>query len=282
MMSRLPLLFAAAMMIVALVVSGLLVSRALHLRGRLESRLSEPSQPPGTPTAHTYDGTPTVGAIFISGLKQNHTCTASVVNSPNGDVILTAAHCVAGVTSAIQFAPGYVDGSTPYGVWRVTAAFSAPGWGQDNADEQKFDYAFLRVADQEWNGHLRSLQAVVGGNQLQVNPPIRGEVTITGYPIGRRDRPITCTNSMYRFQGYPALNCYGYVPGVSGSPWLVGGRPGHASVIGALGGLHHGGCSDSPSFTSNFDQTTETTYRRAISGVAGAPVKPSGYGGCQI
>lgn len=279
--SRRSYLAAAAVVIVALVVAGVLVGRSLDLPSRLAARLStpapEPSQPPGTPTAHAYDGTPTVGAIFVSGLNQDHTCTASVIDSPNGDLILTAAHCVAGVTSQIQFAPGYVDGRTPYGVWRVVAKFTAPEWGESGPDEQHYDYAFLRVADERWNGLQRSLQSVVGANQLQVNPSIEGDVTITGYPQGQKSKPITCTHSLYLFHGFPAMNCYGYYPGVSGSPWLVGGPPGHATVIGALGGLQGGGCSDSPSFTSYFDQTTEATYQRATSDAAGGPVKPMGY-----
>lgn len=274
---------AAAVVIAALIAGGLLAGHALHLRGRLAARLStpvpEPRQPAGTPTAHTYAGTPTVGAIFVDGLRQGHTCTGSVVDSPGGDVILTAGHCVGGDTGEIQFAPGYVDGRTPYGVWRVVAEFSAPEWGEDSPDEQHYDYAFLRVADQEWDGARRSVQSVVGGNQLEVNPRISGPVTITGYP-NSRDRPITCTHSLYLSQGYPAMDCYGYWPGTSGSPWLVGGAPGHARVIGALGGLQAGGCSDSPSYTSSFDQTTEATYQRAISGAPGPPLKRIGFWPC--
>ncbi len=271
MRSRRLLLVATAVVIVVLAGAGVVVGRSL-----LSTPAPEPSQPPGTPTAHHYDGTPTVGAIFVNGLHQQHTCSGSVVDSPQGDVILTAAHCVAGITSEIQFAPGYVNGHTPYGVWRVVATFSAPEWGK-GPGEQRYDYAFLRVTDQEVEGVQRSLQSVVGANRLQVNPLIQGEVTITGYPQGRGGRPITCTHSLYLYRGFPAMNCYGYYPGVSGSPWLVGGPPGHATVIGALGGLQGGGCSDSPSFTSYFDQTTEATYQRASSGAAGAPVKPMGY-----
>ncbi len=270
----------AAVVIVVLVVAGALAGRSLDLGSRLAAVLTtpvpEPSQPANTPTAHTYDGTPTVGAIFVSGLHQNHTCTGSVVGSPQGDVILTAAHCVAGVTSEIQFAPGFVDGRTPYGVWRVVEEFTAPQWG-DGPNEQHYDYAFLRVADQNRDGVQRSLQSVVGANRLRVNPAITGDVTITGYPLGKGGKPITCTHALYLYQGFPAMNCYGYYPGVSGSPWLVGGPPGQASVIGALGGLQGGGCSDSPSFASYFNQTTEATYQRAISGAPGATVKPMGY-----
>src|SRR6516162_6297864 len=67
---------------------------------------------------HAFAGTPAVGALFTTsaGKLGRHFCTASVVNSPAGDLVITAAHCVSG-TSNVAFVPGYDRGATPYGVW---------------------------------------------------------------------------------------------------------------------------------------------------------------------
>src|ERR1700712_4975124 len=78
---------------------------------------ADPAAPPGTPTAVSFNGVPAVGVIFDDGLTNPHSCSASVVQSPGRNLVLTAAHCISGSGAGLQFAPGYVDGKTPYGVW---------------------------------------------------------------------------------------------------------------------------------------------------------------------
>ena len=82
---------------------------ALMLAGALLSASAgrAAAAPPGTPTATTFDGTPTVGPLFASAASPHHFCTASVVHSPRGDVLLTAAHCTAGTAAGDTFAPGF-------------------------------------------------------------------------------------------------------------------------------------------------------------------------------
>src|SRR5690242_13810475 len=58
---------------------------------------------------------PAVGALFLDGA---HYCTASVVHSDQGDVLLTAAHCIhdgegGDYLTGVTFAPGYHDGVAP-------------------------------------------------------------------------------------------------------------------------------------------------------------------------
>src|SRR5262245_1814190 len=52
-----------------------------------------------------------VGALFTltpSGRLGNHFCTGTVVDSPKGDVVLTAAHCLSGQNpGSFAFVPGY-------------------------------------------------------------------------------------------------------------------------------------------------------------------------------
>src|SRR5690242_14855292 len=71
--------------------------------------------PAGTPKAKTFPGTPTVGALFDGAGSKKHFCSASVVASPGGNVLLTAAHCIQGSAKGLSFAPGFHHGISPYG-----------------------------------------------------------------------------------------------------------------------------------------------------------------------
>jgi hypothetical protein len=66
-----------------------------------------------------FAGTPAVGALFTTsaGRLGQHFCTASVVDSPAGDLVITAAHCVAGTSGTIEFVPGTTAATSPTGVW---------------------------------------------------------------------------------------------------------------------------------------------------------------------
>src|SRR5579864_7122345 len=74
-------------------------------------------------------GRTAVGALFTTsgGKLGTHFCTASVVSSPAGDLLITAAHCLEGKSlspaGSVVFAPGYHDGKFPQGTWVVTTEF---------------------------------------------------------------------------------------------------------------------------------------------------------------
>jgi hypothetical protein len=60
-----------------------------------------------------------VGVLRLRG--QHPFCTASIVNSPRGNLIITAAHCLGRkLASTLMFAPYYYDESAPLGEWQVT------------------------------------------------------------------------------------------------------------------------------------------------------------------
>jgi hypothetical protein len=64
-----------------------------------------------SPDAASFDGLPQVGALFQGAWRSEpHFCTASVVDSPSGDVIVTAAHCLSGDASDLEFVPMCHDG----------------------------------------------------------------------------------------------------------------------------------------------------------------------------
>jgi hypothetical protein len=237
---------------------------------------------PAAVTAHHaarhFRGVASVGALFLPGLYPSlHTCSASVIRSSAGDVIMTAAHCVSGSGVGYRFAPGYHDGKTPYGVWNVTAAYGDPAWisGQD----PHRDWAFLTVADRRIHGRLRSLQSVTGGSRLGHTARRGRRVTVIGYGIGRNDRPIRCKATVYRHRGYPAFNCGGYVGGTSGSPWLRRTAAGRV-VVGDIGGLHQGGCTPSTSYSPPLGKPAHRALSRAGHGKHADVFPAAGSDGC--
>src|SRR6478735_1789434 len=85
-----------AMRASAVLVVGLLASAAAC--GRAAAPQATTSAVPPAPTtkmsASAVPPDARVGALFL-GAADLHTCTAAVLNSTAGDLILTAAHCVA-------------------------------------------------------------------------------------------------------------------------------------------------------------------------------------------
>ena len=202
-----------------------------------------------------------MGALFgtangsISG--QGHYCTGSVVNSPKGDIVVTAAHCVydsSGVYTDIAFVPGYHDGQDPYGVWIPSAVVVAPQWA--SSSDPDYDVAFLVVHEAGSSGRI---QDVVGGDQLAVNPSYSGLTQVVGYPEST-DKPITCTNDTAPFTD-PSLataqmqfTCANFPGGTSGGPFLQNVDPntGLGTIVGVVGGYEAGGDTPDQSYSSYF------------------------------
>ena len=224
------------------------MSLRVHRRARPRHGLSE--------------ATATVGPLFPPG-SSTHTCTASVVASPTGNLLITATHCIAGNAKGYTFAPGYHDGVEPFGLWTVTGAYGSPEWISRRSPE--LDFAFLAVAPRFQHGHLHQIQAVTGANRLGTAPPSGTTVTVPAYAIGTHDRPLTCTARVYYAGVYPAFNCNPYVDGTSGAPWLRRGPRGSV-VVGVIGGLHQGGCEPWTSYTAPFGSVTLRTYAAAARG----------------
>lgn len=217
------------------------------------------------PAAVATAGRATVGPLFPGGqLAGPHTCTASVIDASTGDLILTAAHCVHGSGTGTVFAPGYRDGGTPFGTWKVTAAYADPAWlkSQDPHD----DYAVLRVAALAGNRGTEALQRVTGGDVVAQPPPRDTRITIIGYNKGIGGSARRCRTTMYWSNGFPTFFCDGFVDGSSGSPWLSAGPSGRTAVIGVIGGPHHGGCLAFVSHSSDFRQDVMALVKRAVAG----------------
>ncbi|MEV0281771.1 hypothetical protein AB0I22_36030 [Streptomyces sp. NPDC050610] len=198
-----------------------------------------------TGSARHFDGIPTVGVLFYVGDDmRNHHCTASVVHSPKGNLLVTAGHCSLGDQAA--FVPDYQKGEDrqPYGVWAVDRTFTDPR-RDDYGDGSDLDFAFATVKS---NAEGKQIEAVTGANVLSRTPGYDNRVTVIGYPDSDddpADRAIRCTAMTSRLKDYRQLrmDCDGFYSGTSGSPWLAhfNEKTKTGELIGVLGGLNGGG-----------------------------------------
>ncbi len=254
----------AATMAVAL---PMLLSTAVGAKtGRLVAHLAKgrSAAPALTTVARASDGSPAVGALFTtsrSGAPTGHFCSASVVDSPAGDLVITAAHCMTG-RGQVVFVPGYADGRAPYGAWTVTRVIVAPQW-TSSADPDD-DVAFL-VVSQPQTGV--AIQWVTGGERLGIGQPPARPVLVTGYPTDR-DTPVSCRNYARLFSlTQLVFRCGGFTTGTSGAPWLADVDPGTGlgTLIGVIGGYQQGGLTDAVSYAAQLGATATALYQAAVS-----------------
>lgn len=207
--------------------------------------------------------TSTVGALFVrptSGPLMTHFCTGSVVDSPAGDLVITAAHCLIGRTaSQVVFVPDYAHGKHPYGVWVASKIIEDPEWM--SSSDPNDDFAFLVV---HRPGSSVPLQTLTGGEVLGVGASAWQTVEVSGYPDGL-DGPITCENpardySLTQF----VFDCGGFTDGTSGSPLLASAGPLGETVIGVIGGYEQGGDTASVSYAAKFSTSMATLYQTAL------------------
>jgi V8-like Glu-specific endopeptidase len=213
------------------------------------------------PTSRTFRGTPAIGTLVIGarGVIGAHFCTASVVNSRSGDVVLTAAHCVSSGADDLEFIPGYVNGRAPHGAWSVARIVVDSQWrASQNPND---DFAFLIL---KRRGPV-SVQSLTGGEQVGFGDPFGRVVPVEGYPDGD-SLPITCVNRVHRFsESQLEFDCNGFTDGTSGSPFLVdvNHRSGLGTVIGVIGGFEQGGTTPQVSYAARFGGLFARLYQAA-------------------
>jgi V8-like Glu-specific endopeptidase len=219
----------------------------------------------GRPAASVAPRSPAVGALFTltsRGKLGSHFCTATVVDSPKGDVVVTAAHCVSGrKATTLAFVPGYHNGSAPKGIWNVTRVLVDSRWA--NAADPDHDFAFLVV---HRAGTSANVEALTGAERLSTVDPRGKRATVVGYPA-TADAAVTCTNMIVAFTPTQLeFDCDGYSNGTSGSALIVNRDPatGLGTIVGVIGGYQEGGISSSVSYAAAFQATVASLYRLAI------------------
>ena len=219
-------------------------------------------------TGRAFSGEAPVGALFTvsNGSLGHHFCTASVVDSPSGDLLITAAHCVTGLGSAIEFVPGYNGGKASYGAWPVTHIYTDAAWQATGDDSD--DVAFLRVSQPADSAGSQTLEDITGAELLGTGDPAREWVTVIGYP-NATNLPITCSNWTSKFSAHQMeFDCGGYTDGTSGGPFLahVSKKTGLGTVIGVIGGYQQGGDTPAISYSIIFGSNVQDLYQEAIAG----------------
>jgi V8-like Glu-specific endopeptidase len=214
---------------------------------------------------------PQVGALFSedgNGNPTGHFCTASVVDSPHGDVIATAAHCVIDPTSGqatqpFLFAPGYHDGAYPYGLWSASQVIVDTQWS--NGGNPDYDVAFVVLKP---NAAKENVQGVVGSDRITFGDASAepGLVGVIGYP-GGTDQPIACLNTTKPYNpNQSEFDCAGYQSGSSGGPLLqdLDSDTGEGTLVGVIGGYEEGGDTPDVSYAAHFTDSIKALYQRAV------------------
>ena len=208
----------------------------------------------------------TVGALFTltpDGGLGTHFCTASVVDSPRGDLVLTAAHCVSQASvGTVAFVPDYGSGTSPFGAWTVTRVVVDAQWSA--AQDPDDDFAFLIVRQA---GGTTPVQQLTGGEAIGLDEPVGGQVRVAGYP-NSGDALVSCANTVLSFSPTQyQFNCGGFSDGTSGSPLLAGGAGrggGTPLVIGVIGGYQKGGDTAAVSYAARFGTDLAGLYQQAV------------------
>ncbi|MET9296561.1 FG-GAP-like repeat-containing protein [Streptomyces sp. NPDC003077] len=207
------------------------------------------------PKAEHFLGMKSVGVIFsyakdpTTGEMRAHRCTASVVDSPGRDLVLTAGHCK-GDNSV--FVPWYRTEKSlahqEYGFYRIANGdwFADKRYRNNSkAKISDLDFAFARLAR---SADGKNVQDVVGANRLSRTPGYINDVTMVGYPARKHDsadHSVRCPVKTSALPGFYQIQatCGGMFGGVSGGPWFskIDGNGGTGEIIGNVGGYNGGG-----------------------------------------
>lgn len=234
---------------------------------------------PAASTPHTAptDPRPEIGVLSRGADASAHFCSASLVRSPRGNIVATAAHCVAGKTT-VNFAPGYRGGQTPFGVWESASILVDPRW--DAAHDisgagSPYDVAFVVLKPRAADGTLQNAADVTGGAlSLTIDAHLPTAVRVYGYPSRNaiyQDALYGCAATAYidaDGASWETLNCTGIPSGYSGGPWVVGER----DLVGVIGGKGQSLPDTDPrNYSVRFGSAVRDLFDKAVAAAADAP-----------
>ena len=209
-----------------------------------------------------FPGSSAVGVLLLRG---HPFCTASVVPSLRGDLILTAAHCLGRrLAATLMFAPSYSDDRAPFGEWHVTGQVFPAGWFPHRDINE--DFAFLTVHG--------DVQARAGAERLGFSAPVPTWVRLEGYSLAGKLTICSRRPSTIMAAGQQQLSfaCPGYWSASSGGPFLtdIDGRSGLGIIVGIIGGYQEGGSTPVVSYSSPFGAVLHQLYVTMTHAVASA------------
>jgi V8-like Glu-specific endopeptidase len=175
----------------------------------------------------------THGNVFFTLGRTGYSCSATVVNSPSQSVVVTAGHCVhfggKGRPWATNwvFAPGYQDGSAPFGTWAARRLFTTKGW------RKRTRFAYDVGAAAVHPNAAGAVESVVGSRGIAFNQPRDQFYRSFGYPLHPQPKfdgeSLWACDSQYGYSDpYPeprgpaqsAIGC-DMGAGSSGGSWVV-------------------------------------------------------------
>jgi V8-like Glu-specific endopeptidase len=176
-----------------------------------------------------------VGKVFFTLGGADYVCSGTLVDGKRADVVLTAAHCVAGASGRARatnwiFVPGFRDGLMPYGEYTARRFFFTSDWTGPASGSEQYDVAFVQVTTAAQYGAADPAKPppglpveFAGGQDLD---PL-SRTYVFGYPA---EPPFTglelsyCAGPAAASDGSVRTPC-GMTAGDSGGPWLAGFGP---------------------------------------------------------
>ncbi|CAG8787925.1 22231_t:CDS:2, partial [Dentiscutata erythropus] len=141
-------------------------------------------------------------------------CTASIINTPNGNIGITAGHCLINSQGKahqdLVFSPGYDHGQDsplghiPVAVFQVTNKFRSTC-----SDDS--DYGIMRFAFEDPSGNNKPLQAHTGAYGWKINIGNNVQTTVVGYPY---------QGNIPNYGYYAITGGVNFGNGASGASWI--------------------------------------------------------------
>lgn len=197
--------------------------------------------------------TQTTGRIYSTFSDDRvMTCSGTVVNTEEGNIVLTAAHCLYSaiyqeMAERVQFVPQEAGNgaSAPHGTWEadrwvVPKIFADTATETDDGssgDGWAFDYAWVRLHS---SSSGRNVQEYTGGQGISFTQEFDG-AQFVGYPTnppfdGSDQRTCSSTQMGFGDMYWPHLTMDCTIsPGISGSGWVTAIDPDSgAGYVGAV------------------------------------------------
>lgn len=175
------------------------------------------------------------GRVFLRRGNLRGFCSATAINSPTRQLVLTAGHCVnsgpengrrAVWSNFIEFVPAYSGGVAPFGVFvaRSDKVFAPKQWTKHGNPDYDLG-AFLTKPNAEG---VNVADAVGGGATIALDLPRDQKFFTFGYPgetkwmQGCQSPYIGDDTLTFPFSGPPTMGikCH-WAPGASGGGWLI-------------------------------------------------------------